>query len=94
MWRDPLSHTGRGNGLALKNPHWDLAGVFQWIERQPANQRVAGSIPSQGTYLGCGLGPQWGARERQSHTDVSLPLFLLLFSSLKINNLFKNVHWY
>ena len=23
-----------------------LAGVAQWIERQPANQRVAGTIPS------------------------------------------------
>ena len=28
-----------------------LAGVAQWIERQPATQRVAGSIPSQGTCL-------------------------------------------
>ena len=49
------------------------------------NQRVTGSIPSQGTYLDCGLGPQWGAQERQPHIDVSLPLFLLPFHSLKIN---------
>ena len=35
-----------------------LAGVAQWIECWPVNQRVAGSIPSQGTFLGCGLGPQ------------------------------------
>ena len=28
-------------------PH-ALAGVAQWIERGLANQRVAGSIPSQG----------------------------------------------
>ena len=35
-----------------------LAGVAQCIERRPANQRVAGSIPSQGTCLGCGPGPQ------------------------------------
>ena len=34
-----------------------LAGVAQWIEHGPANQRVAGSIPSQGTGLGCGPGP-------------------------------------
>ena len=27
----------------------DLAGVAQWIEHQTAKQRVAGSIPSQGT---------------------------------------------
>ena len=30
-----------------------LAGVTQRIECQPVNQRVAGSIPSQGTCLGC-----------------------------------------
>ena len=33
------------------------AGVAQWIEYWPANQRVTGSIPSQGTFLGCGPGP-------------------------------------
>ena len=53
-----------------------LAGVAQWIECQPANQRVTGSIPSQGTRLGCGPGPQLGAHDRQPHIDVSLPLFL------------------
>ena len=30
-----------------------LAGVAQWIESGPENQRVAGLIPSQGTRLGC-----------------------------------------
>ena len=35
-----------------------LAGVAQWIEHWPVNQRVAGSIPSQGTCLGGGSGPQ------------------------------------
>ena len=29
-----------------------LAGVAQWIEPWPVNQRVAGSILSQGTCLG------------------------------------------
>ena len=33
-----------------------LAGVAQWIECWPANQRVTGLIPSQGTCLGCGSG--------------------------------------
>ena len=51
-----------------------LAGVARWTECQPANQRVAGSIPSQGTCLGCGPGPQEGARTRQPYIDVSLPL--------------------
>ena len=35
-----------------------LVGVAQWIECQPANQRVTSLIPSQGTYLGCGPGSQ------------------------------------
>ena len=34
-----------------------LAGMGQWIEHWPVNHRVAGSIPSQGTCLGCGPGP-------------------------------------
>ena len=48
-----------------------LAGVAQWIECRPANQRVAGSIPSQDTCLGCGPGPQLGACKKQP-IDVSL----------------------
>ena len=35
-----------------------LAGVAQWIEHWTVKQRVTGSIPSQGTCLGCRLGPQ------------------------------------
>ena len=42
-----------------------LAGVAQWIDCRPANQKVAGSIPSQGTCLCCGPGPQLGACKRQ-----------------------------
>ena len=41
-----------------KNQASALAGVAQWIECQPANQRVAISIPSQGTCLGSKPGPQ------------------------------------
>ena len=52
-----------------------MAAVAQWIECWPANQRVAGSIPSQ-VSLSCGPGPQWGTREGQPHIDVFLPLFL------------------
>ena len=68
--------------MKFKNRQGALAGVAQWIEREPANQRVAGLIPSQGTCLGCGPGPQLGTRKRQPHIDVPLPLFLLPFPSL------------
>ena len=67
--------------LLKNNGHFSaLADVAQWIE-----QRVAGSIHSQDTCLGCRPGPQWGPHERQPHTDVFLPLFLSPFPSLKIN---------
>ena len=59
-----------------------MAGVAQWIEHQPANERVASWIPCQGTCLGCRPGPQLWAHERQANTDVSLPHFLLSLHSL------------
>ena len=59
-----------------------LAGVAQWIELWPANQRVTSSIPSQGTCLGCRTGSGWRARDRQPHIDISLPLLLSSFSSV------------
>ena len=59
-----------------------LAGVAQWIEHWPVNQRVSSSIPSQGTCLGGRPGPQLRACERQPHIGVPLLLFLPPFSSL------------
>ena len=41
-----------------------LAGVAQWIECWPANQRVDCLILGQGTCLGCGPGPWLGVCER------------------------------
>ena len=37
-----------------------LAGVAQWIERWPANQRVTSLIPSQGNAWGAGRVPSGG----------------------------------
>ena len=68
--------------IAEWNKKEALAGVAQWTEHGPVNQRVTGLIPSQGTCLGCRLVPQLGAHEGQPHIDVSLPLFLLPFSFL------------
>ena len=39
--------------LKKNRKHHTLVGVAQWIQHWPANQRVTGSIPSQGTCLGC-----------------------------------------
>ena len=60
-----------------------LAGVAQWIECRTANQRVAGSIPNQGTSLDYRPGPQLGVHKRQPHIDVSLPPCLPPFPLFK-----------
>ena len=45
-----------------------LARVAQWIERRTSKQEVMGSIPSQGTWLGCGPGsPVGGMQEATTH---------------------------
>ena len=57
--------------MGYENNRSALAGVAQWIECWPVNQAVAGSVLSQGTCLGCTLGPWLGMCERQP-VDVSL----------------------
>ena len=44
--------------VQLKLVMLSLAGMAQWIEGRPTNQSVTCLIPSQGTCLGCGPGPQ------------------------------------
>ena len=60
--------------------------MAQWIELQPVNRKVTGLIPGQGTCLVCSPGPHVGVCERQL-IDVSLPVFLPPFLSLKINKI-------
>ena len=81
------SNPGNNKQSLFKKKNLVLAGVAQWIERQPANQKVTGSIPSQGTCLGFGPGPQYGeiqeaANRRISHPSMFLSLFLPPFPSL------------
>ena len=61
-WRREMTHFNlfwNKQVITSEKDHAALAGVAQWIERQPANQKVPGSIPSQGICLGCRSGPQW-----------------------------------
>ena len=59
-----------------------LSGVVPLVRHHSAKQKAtAGSIPSQGTCLGCGFGPQVRVRGEAidrcfSHINASLPLFL------------------
>ena len=58
---------------AERAPNLALAGVAQWIECWPANQRVTGSIPIKGTCLGCWLDPQGQIpRGIQEATDLCI----------------------
>ena len=50
----------------------DLAGWLSWLGRRPIHQKVAGSIPGQGMYLGCEFDPQSGRVWRQP-INISLP---------------------
>ena len=59
--------------------------MAHWIEHQPANQRVAGSIPRQATCLGCTPGSQWSVL-RGNHTLMFLSLYFSLPSPLSKNN--------
>ena len=58
-----------------------LAGVAQWVELQPANQKAAGLIPSQGTCLGLGQVPS-GRHMRGNHTLMFLSLTFSFSSPL------------
>ena len=79
-----LSRLARANLRVLKLA---LAPVARWIECRPVNWEVASSIPSEGTCLGCGPGPQLGASKRQ---QICVPLAHWYFSpslslTLKVN---------
>ena len=83
--RSPASHWKQGVELAsFKSKDFSLAGVAQWIECRPANQRITCSIPSLGHMPGL-----WarslvgGARETTTHWCFSP--FLPSFPFLKIN---------
>ena len=69
-----------------------LAGVAQWIECRPANQKVTGPIPVRTRAWVVGQVPSWGCVrgnwQMYSHY-VSLPLFLPPFSS-KSKQILKN----
>ena len=54
-----------------------LAGMAQLVGAPSLNRKVAGLIPSQGTYPGCGFVPQF--RGIQEATNQCFSLSLLLF---------------
>ena len=68
-----------GATMSVSEKCWALDGVAQWVEHWPANQKVAGLIPGQGTCLGCRPGPQWGGGCERQLINVSLTLMFFSF---------------
>ena len=66
------------------NGLYSLAGVAQWTECQPANQRVASWIPSQVTCLSCRIRSPIGG-VRSNHTLMLLSLSFSLPSPVSKN---------
>ena len=64
-----------------------LTGVVRLVGHRTAKQKVTGSIPGQGTCLGCGSGPWSRCVCAGQHFSLSLSPSLPL--SLKINIFFK-----
>ena len=73
------------------NPGW--RGSVDWVLACEATGCWFDSqSPIRGTCLGCRPGPHWGARKRQPHIDVSLPLSLSLPLWKQINFLKKECY--
>ena len=57
--------------ILLQKCNCCLTSLPQLVEHRPAKQKVASSISSQGTGLGCGFGPHSG-HVQEEMIDVSL----------------------
>ena len=64
---------GHYQDSVINNSTTCLGGVAQWTECLPVNQKVASSIPSQGTCLGC---------RSDSPVEGALEVNTLMFLSL------------
>ena len=61
---------------------WALAGVAQWIEHRLWNKGLPFRFPVRAHAWVAGQVPSTGRWRSNTHTDISLPLFLLLFPSV------------
>ena len=74
-FKNPGDYIGpTGIILILRISHLALAGVAQWTEYRPVNQRVIGLIPSQGAHAWVAGQVPSRARLRDNHTLMFLSL--------------------
>ena len=58
LHRTDLENPAAGHKILREICEMALADVTQWIKQGSVKQRIIGSIPSQGTCLGCRPGPR------------------------------------
>ena len=63
--------------------------MAQWVGLHPANQKVTGTIPGQGTCQSCGPGPWLGCARGSGSMCFSHTLMFLSLHSLLSKNKFK-----
>ena len=73
LWESTPCRAYMGDFKKLK---WALAELLSWLENHPVHQKVVGSIPGQGTYLGCRLDPQSGCVPEETDWCFFLSLSL------------------
>ena len=84
----PVPSYGRPQGTELKDLYKQaLTSVVQLVWCHPTKQKGSGSIPGQGTCLGCRFSPQSG---RLWEMGFSLTLMFLSFSFFLPSPLYKN----
>ena len=72
--------------MKAKIDKWALARWLSWLECCPIHQKVAGSIPGQGTRLGCGFNTQLAHIWEAINQCSSLTSTFLSPSLSKVNN--------
>ena len=55
-----LLEFSRGGSSSVSKHRIALTSVAQWVGHHLAKQKATGSVPNQGTCLGCGFGPWSG----------------------------------
>ena len=81
FWKNnfPKFYFNQGINI-MKFTVYTLAGRVSWLEHCPVDQRVAGLIPSQDTYLGCRLCPSLGHMQGRTANWHSLASMFLSLS--------------
>ena len=80
-----LTNVTSVNFIKYKTTVMVLAGHLSQLKRHPMHKKAAGSIPDQGTNLGCGFNTYWGRIQDALDRCFSLTLMFVSLSRSKVN---------